>query len=292
MNKTILGLLLAVSILGMALIMLKERLDRPQDVPAQHTATQETSSPIPPILSGQDQPPLPTSPSLSALPPLPADDEDRDRNVVPPAPAAPVVPSPLLTPELPEIPTETQEDIPLPAPATTPAPIVQSTPPEPVTTTPAPAPVPPPHILQEVSKEQTKAQAPAAVAVKPKVDADRSGTPKAKSQEPPAKPTLKPALTRFVVFARETGATVRMAGNGPIRYDYMHLDNPPRVVVDLEGDWQLSSPGVPGNPLVSNVRVGKPDGKTRVVIDLKEKPRLLRMVHSQDRKRLDVRVDK
>ena len=48
---------------------------------------------------------------------------------------------------------------------------------------------------------------------------------------------------------------------------------------------------MPANPLVSNVRVGKMSDKTRVVIDLKEKPRATRLVLAKDGNTLDVRVD-
>lgn len=71
----------------------------------------------------------------------------------------------------------------------------------------------------------------------------------------------------------------------------MTLTNPERVVVDLEGQWQIKAPGVPKNALVSNVRIGKMADKTRVVIDLNEKPTRARFVLSKDGATLDVRLD-
>ncbi|MBD5538895.1 MAG: AMIN domain-containing protein, partial [Desulfovibrio sp.] len=98
-------------------------------------------------------------------------------------------------------------------------------------------------------------------------------------------------ITRFVVFARDTGATVRLTGNGPLRYKSMNLENPDRVVLDLEGDWEVKAPAVPKNPLVSAVRVGDMDGRTRIVIDLKGKPRTARVIPAKTGDGVDVRVD-
>lgn len=53
----------------------------------------------------------------------------------------------------------------------------------------------------------------------------------------------------------------------------------------------IKAPGVPKNPLVSNVRIGKMADKTRVVIDLKAKPQNTRFVLAKDGNTLDVRVD-
>ena len=53
----------------------------------------------------------------------------------------------------------------------------------------------------------------------------------------------------------------------------------------------VKAPGVPKNPAVTNVRLGKLDGRTRVVIDLTG-PGKIRHILSKDRKRLDVRIDR
>ena len=112
-----------------------------------------------------------------------------------------------------------------------------------------------------------------------------------KKAEKPAPAAKARTVTRFVVFARETGATVRIEGSSPIEYKYLPLDNPPRVAVDLMGEWTVKAPGVPKNPAVTNVRLGKLDGRTRVVIDLTG-PGKIRHILSKDRKRLDVRIDR
>lgn len=98
-------------------------------------------------------------------------------------------------------------------------------------------------------------------------------------------------MERFVVYAREDGATVRIVGNANISYKPMVLTGPDRVVVDLDGDWDIKAPGIPKNDLVTNVRIGKLNGKTRVVIDLNSSAKT-RYTLSKDRRMLDVRVDK
>ena len=112
-----------------------------------------------------------------------------------------------------------------------------------------------------------------------------------KKAEKPAPAAKARTVTRFVVFARETGATVRIEGSSPIEYKYLPLENPPRVAVDLMGEWIVKAPGVPKNPAVTNVRLGKLEGRTRVVIDLTG-PGKIRHILSKDRKRLDVRIDR
>lgn len=113
-------------------------------------------------------------------------------------------------------------------------------------------------------------------------------SPKQKNRQttlrPPSRkrPSGEQSISRFVVFARDKGATVRLVGSGPLKYKTMTLTNPERVVVDLEGQWQIKAPGVPKNALVSNVRIGKMADKTRVVIDLNEKPTRARFVLSKD----------
>ena len=123
-----------------------------------------------------------------------------------------------------------------------------------------------------------QAPAPAATqAKKPATGKEKAGGPR--------------TITRFVVFSRDTGATVRLTGNGPLRYKSMNLENPDRVVIDLEGDWEVTPPAVPKNPLVGTVRVGDMDGRTRIVIDLKGKPRSTRVIPAKTGDGVDVRVD-
>ena len=70
---------------------------------------------------------------------------------------------------------------------------------------------------------------------------------------------------------------------------YNHALHEPLSLVD--GDWDIKAPGIPKNDLVTNVRIGKLNGKTRVVIDLNSSAKT-RYTLSKDRRMLDVRVDK
>lgn len=279
MNKVILSLLLAVCILGMALIMLNERLGRKSEpVPA---PTAEAGEPAAPD-SGAGLPPLsadaarngftaPAAPQEAAreepkLPPLPGDDA---------AEAAPVAEqvseraqTPPAAPADPGSQAAARENMSTP-------PAMERTAQSAKTESSAPA-------RSETKKEERRAQT------------DKSKAEKAKTEKPGAEKAAAPrerSISRFVVFARDKGATVRLEGNAPLRYKSMNLTNPDRVVVDLDGQWQIKAPGVPKNPLVSNVRIGKMADKTRVVIDLKAKPQNTRFVLAKDGNTLDVRVD-
>lgn len=161
-------------------------------------------------------------------------------------------------------------------------------------------------LKEEAAEVQLQPEAPAAVPSTPVIPAPES--PQAKSSPPvaetprqavsrpkPASPQpQKPgAITNFVVFARDNGATVRLGASSPINYKSMTLDNPHRVVIDLDGDWQFPpNLAVPKNEIVNSVRVGKMDGKTRVVVDLKQKPRLSRVLAAKTGYGLDLRLDK
>ncbi|MDR0815874.1 MAG: AMIN domain-containing protein [Desulfovibrio sp.] len=97
--------------------------------------------------------------------------------------------------------------------------------------------------------------------------------------------------TRLAVFVRDKGATVRLTSHRPpIRYKTVNLTNPERVVVDVEGLDALKAPGVPKNSLVTNVRVGRIEKGTRVVIDLSAKPKRTRFVLSNEGDTLDIRL--
>ena len=224
MNKAILSLLLAVCILGMALIMLNDRLRGPGVTPPPADlaapATVDALPAVVPPASPQAAAPEAVRPAVQ---PLDADE--------PPAP--------------------------LSAPQALPGAAPQATTTQPPPTAKAEAPKPAP---------ATKAEA--------------------------AKPApAQQAITRFVIFSRETGATVRLVGNRPLVYKPMQLTGPHRVVVDLDGTWQIKAPGVPKNPLVTNVRIGKMGDRTRVVIDLTAKPQKTRYTLSKDKRTLDIRVD-
>ena len=262
MNKAFIGILVAVCILGMALIMLNEwKSSRNDPEPAAPTAS-EAAPAVPPAPG--ELPPhtgsglTPPTPEQSAVPPLP--------DAAPSASLPPLQEAPAHTP-----PSEALErgfafnDAESAAPQT--ALGAGAEPPS------APAAVEAPQPAEPVAER----------AVPEKKEE--------KKAEKPAPAARARTVTRFVVFARETGATVRIEGSSPIEYKYLPLDNPPRVAVDLMGEWTVKAPGVPKNPAVTNVRLGKLDGRTRVVIDLTG-PGKIRHILSKDRKRLDVRIDR
>ena len=96
-----------------------------------------------------------------------------------------------------------------------------------------------------------------------------------------------------MVLVRDKGATVRLNLGSTISYRQMLLENPDRVVIDVTGSYKdLKAPGIPDNPLVTNVRLGHYDNRTRIVVDLKAKPSSCRVILSEDRDRLDIRVDR
>ncbi|MBQ3059004.1 MAG: AMIN domain-containing protein [Desulfovibrio sp.] len=268
MNKIFIGIFITVILLGVALIMLSERLERKPGPPPVGLSMSADSSPAVTV----PEPPAVLIPE-AFLPPLPVNDEPAMPSIVQQEAILPANGNqPLPAPAIPEE---------IPAKQSTVPPAIQNQ--ETVQ----------PHIVEQAipprpEKTGKVEQQPTAKQAESKKNLpDKSKTESSKATTPAS----RAILDRFVVFARDGGATVRMTGNGPISYNYMNLDNPPRLVIDLNGDWKMTPPGVPANALVSKVRVGKTQGKSRVVIDLKEKPRRLRMVHSDDRKNLDVRLD-
>ncbi|MBD5608489.1 MAG: AMIN domain-containing protein, partial [Desulfovibrio sp.] len=126
------------------------------------------------------------------------------------------------------------------------------------------------------------------VAEKP---APEKPAPARETEKPKAAKTADKTITKFVVFSREKGATVRLTGSSPIQPKSMLLENPMRLVIDLNGDWKFpDNPGIPKNDLISGIRVSNTGN--RVVFDLKEKPRVWRLIPSKSADSFDVRVDK
>ena len=245
MNKVILGLLVAVCVLGMALIMLNERMRKPEPATPAGIMAPVTSPDAPPPADAGSQ--SAASPSLR-LPPQ-TQGGIPDPNASSEAPARAPIPS--LKPEEKSAPAGNIAPAePQPAVA---KPVVQPKPVTPVTEKTAPA--------AESSKEKTAKAAP-----------------------------QHKTITKFVVFARDKGATVRLVGAAPIVYKNIQLSGPERLVIDLDGKWQVKAPGVPKNTAVTNVRLGKGDDKTRIVIDLTGKLQP-KFTLSKDGRTLDIRLD-
>ncbi|MDR3358123.1 MAG: AMIN domain-containing protein [Desulfovibrio sp.] len=136
--------------------------------------------------------------------------------------------------------------------------------------------------------EQAAPHAPAVQAL-PDALATSPGQSVRAAKTPPRPDAAK--VAKLVVFARDTGATVRLTSGKPMRYQTMNLTGPDRVVVDVEGLAGLKAPGVPKNSMVTNVRLGAIAGKTRIVIDLTAKPGNTRFVLSKEKDMLDIRID-
>ena len=285
MNKVILSLLLAVCVLGMALIMLNEKMRKPEQAPvAQASMNQQATAPgvdsqagpetaLPtlgdvaqtPKNSGGAQPHLPPLPVESGHTQAPADIAphlgDKTQYKAEAVPVHPPLPEPVKhKPDLSGAPEKTS-DAARPETASTAA-----------------------SAAAGASAAPEKARTPEKTA-----PAEKSASSNTEKAAKPAPQKLE--ITRFVVFARDKGATIRLVGTAPLNYKNMTLNNPERLVVDLDGKWLVKAPGVPKNPAVTNVRLGKMDGQTRVVIDLSGKPANVRFVLSKDKLSLDIRVD-
>lgn len=282
MNKAFIGILIAVCILGMALIMLNEwksSKNDPEPVSPALEASSATPGDLPSHTGGSLTPPVP------GQTPAPAPSETASAAGLPAAEApAPTPSSEALERGFAFNDTEAAppQEMPLPVTEGAARPALD---------------VPPQPALGSGATSEPPAapSVPAATETRqpPVAEAERTAPEKKeeKKAEKPAPAAKARTVTRFVVFARETGATVRIEGSSPIEYKYLPLDNPPRVAVDLMGEWTVKAPGVPKNPAVTNVRLGKLDGRTRVVIDLTG-PGKIRHILSKDRKRLDVRIDR
>lgn len=114
-------------------------------------------------------------------------------------------------------------------------------------------------------------------------------SPPAPPKAVPVKPAAPKAIEKISVSAAGDGATVRINGNTALAYKTMHLKDPDRLVVDLEGTWAIKAPGVPPNKAVKNVRIGKQGSKTRIVIDLSRTPAGVNFI-KVDADTLEVRV--
>lgn len=79
-------------------------------------------------------------------------------------------------------------------------------------------------------------------------------------------------ITAFRISTKNKGTAVSISTTIPASFKEMRLSNPERIVLDLEGKWQVKAPGIPPNDIVSNIRIAKEAKKTRIVIDLKKKP--------------------
>ncbi|MBO4314204.1 MAG: AMIN domain-containing protein [Desulfovibrio sp.] len=271
MNKVIFGLILSVCVLGMALIMLNEHMHKePAPVTAQESASREGEAPLPPFATPQGAP----APTAAVT--------DAERNAPPD-----VLPEPIPAPEKKK--PEMTPPRPAPQDINTVAKVEQdmrrqNQPAAPADTAPAKQEKPAAAATAPEKKEAHNQQKESAQKENPKKESRQQPAEQEKKQPSP------PRVTKFVVFARDKGATVRIVGSQAMSYSTMQLHNPERLVVDIPGKWDIKAPGVPANAAVSNIRLGKEKDKTRIVIDLKGKMRFS-VSQPKERKGLDVRFD-
>ncbi|MDE5831375.1 MAG: AMIN domain-containing protein [Desulfovibrio sp.] len=276
MNKVILGLILAVCLLGMALVMLNERLGRKSETPPPQAARETTM----PSLADVNAPPENTESArvieeerrlAENIAAQARDYESEEAREALAPPREDINPAPATPPRLPEA-----------RPAPQPKPAVAKPEPRPEAK-PGPGQEPKP-VAEKPAPEKPKPSAEKPAPEKPKPAAEK---PKAESPKQEAPKTI----TKFVVFSRDKGATIRITGSAALKPKTMLLENPTRLVIDLNGDWKFTdNPGIPKNDLVSAIRVGKTGN--RVVLDLKEKPRVWRLIPSKNSDSFDIRVDK
>lgn len=262
MNKVFLGLILAVCVLGMALVMLNERLGRKQE-----------SRPAQPVAEQTATPPGRSSAEIEAAArALEIAEAAQIKDPVQETPATPEAFSPLPkavpdAPDMPEVSPQVRQE----------EPVREASPPP----------------VRQAVPEPVKVEVPKVTPPKPEPAKAEPARVEPQRAESHKAPSGSREANRFVIYARDKGATVRLGAKGKMEYSSMTLENPDRVVVDLPGDWKFPpNPGVPKNDLVSAVRVGRNGDKTRVVIDLKIKPRKVNVVPFKSGDGVDVRVDR
>ena len=274
MNKTMLGIVVSVCFLGMGLIMFTEHSSREQ----KSASVQENVASAPQIVHTQ------ALPNESEKEVVEKSEEKKVKETRPlrdktdrvTATVAPLAPKEKPKEEKPQAKTSKQTD------------------------------TPPLHPIAKTEEEMRTSEK---ERVKPKQEAKESKTETSqKEKEDKAKESKKEEakssqeaskkqaddvsqIQKFVVYSRDKGATVRLVSKDPIKYKTLQIHSPERIFVDLEGKWDMASPAIPKNPLVSNIRLGKQSDKTRIVVDLKEKPRNSRIILSNDKRTLDIRVD-
>jgi hypothetical protein len=302
MNKSLLALLLGVCLAGMGLIMYQEKQENsrvikataPEILPGGSASTPQVLSPVPAVpggLSSSAPASLPQA-ALSSAAAAKVGESGKVRSNDPLGVAKPeaakVNNPPLPVANIPERRAgaakgremavgegEIERNTALPViPTVPPTPAISSTPPtEPATSS-------------ERAAEDSPAPAPAVAVAAPTVP-----SPVIPARAIAEKPAA-PKSSKLVILARDKGTTVRLTNSGPVRYQTMTLAGPDRIVVDVTGVVaELKAPGVPKNPFVSNVRLGKNKDVTRIVIDLSAKPANPRFVLSPEKDVLDIRLD-
>ncbi len=327
MNKGIALTIVAVILLGMGLVLFNEYATKPPMpivagarhnpvpqaehetvIPPASTAHEtENVTPDPALASSSLESPSTTSASLGAL--------TLDASTTPPH--TPEVPSPINPAISPSTPSKSADS------AQNNPPLAQEPLPEPLPT-PLTA---PPHDTEDTTQELQK-EAPVAMPIAPPAET-ATETATEKPQQPDVQaatvlqeheqaaplvaknteaekttapseapelitPTPQPAATDKVikkvsVLTIGSGVTVRFECTQLPRFSHLRLSSPERIVLDLNGQWDITAPGIPENAFVTNVRIGEQRRGTRIVIDLSQTPKDVRYLKYRETD-LDVRI--
>lgn len=136
---------------------------------------------------------------------------------------------------------------------------------------------------KESAKEASKP------AVKP-VEAKTSAAKAAPATPAPGKSSPGAHAAKALIKFDGSTAILLLEGNADVHYKTFVLKEPERMVVDLDGAWDVKAPVVPSNRVIKAVRVGRPGAeKTRIVLDL-EKQLEKHDVVKVNAKTLEVRV--
>lgn len=244
MNKSIAFLILGVILLAMALIMVNQY------------ASQQTSNVAETAFS--PAPPMPQTPPPAAAAPLPAPVQPEEIEKRPAPDGGVSGHAPQSSPPDAAFPPRRTTETPPASSSPSPAHGADAEQPDRLART---------HAAEAAHKEPAASTKPARSAPPP-AETPSPAPAKAASAKPMAPKTIK----KIAVRALPEGANVVFEALRPVEYKSMQLTGPDRLVMDFPGEWAVKAPGVPANKFVSNVRIGKQADKTRVVIDLRQKP--------------------
>ena len=138
---------------------------------------------------------------------------------------------------------------------------------------PAPTQVTPPQ--PELPQPQT-AQPPTSQpkVTRPQVMQPPGSQPQVIQPRPQPEPPLRPATSVLKLSTNGTDedTKIRIDANGPLRFKAFTLQDPPRVVLDLQGVTSkiLQAPAVPSNSVILRIRISEfQPGVLRIAIDLR-----------------------
>ncbi len=113
--------------------------------------------------------------------------------------------------------------------------------------------------------------------------------PSVATEVQPAPKVAEKVIRKIRITNIGDGVTVRLDTSQFPAYKAMRLSSPERLVIDLQGTWQLRAPGVPKNPFINNVRIGLHKDGSRIVIDLTKAPGSIRYLKYGE-SGLDIRI--